>query len=102
MIERLDTWILLAILMGILCCALAAALGNSRRLAQELHKRERELRAAERQADQMKMERDIVRARDEAARCHAARIRDEIIEQQERELRALRTILRKNMEEAKK
>ena len=80
MLDRLDAWVILALLAAVLCCALVAALSHARMLAGELRRREQELRAAERQADQMRAERDLIRARDEAARCHAVLLREDEIE----------------------
>lgn len=80
MLDRLDTWVILALLAATLCCGLAAALSRSRTLAEQLHRREQDLRTAEQQTAEMRLERDLVRARDEAARCHAVRLREEEIE----------------------
>lgn len=45
MLDRLDTWVILALLAAVLCCALVAALSHARMLAGELRRREQELRA---------------------------------------------------------
>ena len=50
MLDRLDTWVILALLAATLCCGLAAALSRSRTLAEQLHRREQDLRTAEQQA----------------------------------------------------
>lgn len=90
MFNRTDTWGLLALLSVFLVCCLAAAWGKIRCLDKKLAEKERALDAAARQREELRMERDIALARDEAKRCHYVRLQAEENERLKQELMAVK------------
>lgn len=88
MLDRIDTWILLVILFGMLTCFLAAALGKIRLL-------QADLRSERSKTNQLRLELAVTRAdlltalrRDEAGRCHAVLLREGEIERLKEEITA--------------
>lgn len=90
MLDRIDTWLLLAVLFGLLVCSLAASFARSRFLQREIDGLNFELVRQRSLANEYKAERDLALARAESRCSYWILRRDERIEGLEAENRALR------------
>ena len=90
MLDRIDTWLLLAVLFGLLVCCLAASFARNRLLKRENDDLNFELVRQHNLANEYQAERDIALARAKS-HCSFWELRkDERIEELEAENRALR------------
>lgn len=90
MMDRIDTWIILAVLFGLMVCCLAAAFSRNRLLQRENDDLNFELVRQKSLTNEYKAERDIALARAKS-HCSFWELRkDERIEELEAENRALR------------
>ena len=88
MLERIDTWIILALLFGTMACGLAAALMYIRNLRTELQNEKDWSWQLRVMLDESNREKQTILDRDEAGRCHAVMIREAEIEKLRDELAA--------------
>lgn len=94
MLDRIDTWILLAVLFGLLVCCLAAAFARNRLLQRENDDLNFELVRQKNLTNEYQAERDIALARAKS-HCSFWELRkDERIEELEAQNRALRDAIR--------
>ena len=90
MLDRIDTWLLLAVLFGLLVCCIAASFARNRILQCEIDGLNRELVRQKSLANAYEAERNIALARSESHCSYWIIRRDERIESLEAENRALR------------
>ena len=93
MLNRIDTWLLLAVLFGLLVCCMAALIGKNRLLEKDIDDLKHALTSQRNLANAYQAERDMVLARAKSHCSYWILRRDERIEGLEAENRALRDVM---------